>query len=467
MINLYKDLTRVWGQDPSRPVIYFQGESWTFEQIDFAVRRLVILIQQKTPHAKGVIAVAAKNNWHRLLAILACLHEARTFLTEPHEDGFSALSLDWTLTDDIISNALLSTHAVSTLSSKAYASEKSMLRLAATSGTTGSPKWVLMSVGSQWGRIQESRDRIGEQRAEANMFSCGPSAWFARFFGAAANGFQISLDTDAQYTLEFLLKQQSPNLYASPDQLVYFVKVLDLLKSAKPALHAITIAGGLITAAAAKALSETGATLFSQYASTECGHTTQNAFEAMDQSEYVLGIPAPQVQIQIRSSQGTVLPSESSGQIWLKTPYMADGYIDTSTGQLSTFPGGWFYSGDQGQIDSKGRLVYLGRDADLVNIRGVKFNLKHVDDFFIANSHIEDAAAFLMTGEMDFPEVWVAVVTRYKLDAKKLEQSALASLGNLLAPTRIVLVRFIPRTPTGKIRRQEMSAQMSKSIHGS
>jgi len=110
--------------------------------------------------------------------------------------------------------------------------------------------------------------------------------------------------------------------------------------------------------------------------------------------------------------------------------------------------------------------VYLGRDADLVNIRGVKFNLKHVDDFFLANPQVEDAAAFLMPGELDFPEVWVAVVTRAKLDAKKLEQSALASLGNLLAPTRIVLVRFIPRTPTGKIRRQEMSAQMSKSIHG-
>ena len=109
--------------------------------------------------------------------------------------------------------------------------------------------------------------------------------------------------------------------------------------------------------------------------------------------------------------------------------------------------------------------MYLGRDDDLVNIRGVKFSLKQVDDFFLANSQIEDAAAFLMPGELDFPEVWVAVVTRAKLDAKKLEQSALASLGNLLAPTRIVLVRFIPRTPTGKIRRQEMSAQMSKSIH--
>lgn len=464
-MDMYKDLTRVWGQNPSRPVVYFQGESWTFDQIDFAVRRLVVFIQQKTPHAKGVIAVAAKNNWHRLLAILACLHEARTFLTESPHGEFSALSLDCTFTDDIISDALLSTKAVPALSSKAYASEESMLRLAATSGTTGRPKWVLMSVGSQWRRIQESRGRIGEQRAEANMFSCGPSAWFARFFGAAANGSQISLDTDAQHTIEFMLKQQSSNLYASPDQLVYFLKALDLFRSTNPVLHSITIAGGVITATAAQALSKTGAKLFSQYASTESGHTTQNTFEPLGKSGYVLGTPAAQVQIQIRSHQGAVLPSESSGQIWLKTPYMADGYIDPSTGQLSSFPEGWFYSGDQGQIDSKGRLVYLGRDDDLVNIRGVKFSLKQVDEFFLANQQVEDAAAFLMPGELDFPEVWVAVVTRAKLDAKKLEQSALASLGNLLAPTRIVLVRFIPRTPTGKIRRQEMSAQMSKSIH--
>lgn len=460
-MRLYEELTRAWARDPGKPVIRFEGRDWTFTEIGQAVDRLVLRVEQESADPAARIGISAGDNLHRFLAIMACMHQARTFFTETPTDEFRAFKTGWTLTDTDVAQALHGPQAPGK-APMAYPSAGSTLRLAATSGTTGHPKWVAISVQAQWARICESRERIIVERAEANMFPCGPSAWFARFFGAAAHSPLVSLDTDADHTLGFLYAHPEANVYASPDQLIFLLKAIERFDKPKPELGRVTVVGGVVTPPVAQALARLGAQVFSQYASTECGHTAQTPFELLDDASWVLGHPAPGVEIQIRSQQGDVLTNHVGGLIWVKTPYMTNAYIDPETGASQFFPGGWFCSGDYGHLDAQGRLIYQGRGSDVVNLRGAKLDLRRVDDFFLSQPAIEDAAAFLMPGELGYQEVWVAVVTRQPLQAQNLGPAALARLGYLLAPARMIEVRHIPRTPTGKIRRQEMTVQMMK-----
>jgi acyl-coenzyme A synthetase/AMP-(fatty) acid ligase len=91
-------------------------------------------------------------------------------------------------------------------------------------------------------------------------------------------------------------------------------------------------------------------------------------------------------------------------------------------------------------------------------------NLQHVDAFFADIPGVLDAAGFLMPGELDFPEVWVAVVLSQPIEATAIQTDCLKQLGFILAPSQMIQVRAIPRTLTGKVKRHEMTEKLKKLL---
>lgn len=478
-MNLYFELTRTWAQNPDRDIVHCSGQAWSFTALEKAVLNVAEFISVTLPQDScGLISIEARSNWARLVAILACIHQAHLFATDSLPPHFSARKIALKLTDTTsrFSNdipyfvipsperILRSGHAPA-IRSQAYASDQAMLRLAATSGTTGAAKWVGISVGAQLRRIHESQERIDSMACEANMFLCGASAWFPRFFATAAHGTLVCIDTDAQEAFAFLQKYKAASLYSSPDHLVYLLAAVRASMPTTLTLKSVTVCGGALTPSAALAVQSTlGPKPISQYASTECGHTAQADFEMAPNGHTVLGQIASEAQVRVTSETGAPVAPMHEGTVWVRTAYMADGYIDPINGDLQPFKDGWFDSGDMGYLDTGDRLVLTGRKSDVVNIRGAKVNLQHVDAFFADISGVVDAAGFLMPGELDYPEVWIAVVLSRPIEATAIQKDCLKQLGFVLAPSQMIQVRSIPRTSTGKIKRHEMTAKVKELL---
>lgn len=478
-MNLYFELTRTWAQNPDRDIVHCSGQAWSFTALEKEVLNVAEFISVTLPQdSPGLISIEARSNWARLVAILACIHQTHLFATDSLPPHFSARKIALKLTDTTsrFSNdipyfvipsperILRSGHAPA-IRSQAYASDQAMLRLAATSGTTGAAKWVGISVGAQLRRIHESQERIDSMACEANMFLCGASAWFPRFFATAAQGTLISIDTNAQETLAFLREHKNASVYSSPDHLVYLLAAVSASLPTTPTVQSVTVCGGALTPSAALAVkSSLGAKPISQYASTECGHTAQTDFEMTPNGHSVVGQIASVAQVRVTNEMGALVAPMHEGTVWVKSSYMADGYIDLVHGNSEPFKDGWFDSGDIGYLTSDGRLVLAGRKSDVVNIRGAKVNLQHVDAFFADIPGVLDAAGFLMPGELDFPEVWVAVVLSQPIEATAIQTDCLKQLGFILAPSQMIQVRAIPRTLTGKVKRHEMTEKLKKLL---
>jgi hypothetical protein len=102
----------------------------------------------------------------------------------------------------------------------------------------------------------ESKERMGQLDFEANMFPCGASAWFARFFGGATNGTLTCIETDADKTLNFLNHHQASTVYSSPDHLFYLLSAAREDLKFIPKVKSVTVCGGAITSSAVKAVSQ-------------------------------------------------------------------------------------------------------------------------------------------------------------------------------------------------------------------
>lgn len=93
-----------------------------------------------------------------------------------------------------------------------------------------------------------------------------------------------------------------------------------------------------------------------------------------------LGRPVRGLQIRVTSEDGTVLASTDqpssadAGEVQLRGPMVAEGYFRNAEATAQAFtPDGWFRTGDLGQLDSRGRLVLVGRSKDSIIVNGVNY----------------------------------------------------------------------------------------------
>jgi fatty-acyl-CoA synthase len=83
------------------------------------------------------------------------------------------------------------------------------------------------------------------------------------------------------------------------------------------------------------------------------------------------GPPFPGVELGIRDEENRPLPPGDRGEIVIRGPSMFEHYHnDPAKTAEAIDAGGWYHSGDLGEIGADGRLRYLGRLKDMLKVGG-------------------------------------------------------------------------------------------------
>jgi len=116
-----------------------------------------------------------------------------------------------------------------------------------------------------------------------------------------------------------------------------------------------------------------------------------------------------------------------------------------------------FVGGDRAELRDDGTFVHLGRSDGVLKIGGVRISLTEVERRLGDIDGVRDAAVISVdVGGARGYEIWAVVVA--STDAKALRAALRGWLAPVGMPRRLKYVDALPRTESGKLRRQDLLA---------
>ena len=130
------------------------------------------------------------------------------------------------------------------------------------------------------------------------------------------------------------------------------------------------------------------------------------------------------------------------------------------------FRDGWFYPGDIAVMSDAGSLKLVGRADDLLNVGGIKFSPLALTEKLKSGLPVDDLCLTTIPGQDGVNQLWVAVVPRDPHGFAKIVEKIGPLLPVSLGQSRIACMTKIPRTATGKVRRQFLVQALQKNQTG-
>ena len=219
----------------------------------------------------------------------------------------------------------------------------------------------------------------------------------------------------------------------------------------------VILGGSTVPESLVARAADRGVTILRSYGLTE--HPTVSAGRMDDTAEQLRhtdGALLPGVEVQVRDRAGAVLAGEE-GEIFTRGPDRCAGYLQPELN--SAFDAeGWLATGDIGVVDGDGHLAVTGRAKDLIIRNGVNIAPAEVESALMALDAVADVAVVGVPHDATGERAIAVVVTRDPAVTLAVLTEHLAGLGIAKPkwPEDIRLVEELPRTASGKVRKNEL-----------
>ncbi|GAB24070.1 putative long-chain-fatty-acid--CoA ligase [Gordonia polyisoprenivorans NBRC 16320 = JCM 10675] len=172
-----------------------------------------------------------------------------------------------------------------------------------------------------------------------------------------------------------------------------------------------------------------------------------------------VGTPVINVQVEIHDDAGRALPTGTDGEIVYRGPHLMTEYLGKPDDTDEAFRHGWFHSGDVGHFDSDGILWFTDRHKDVIKTGGENVSSLEVEKaMYSAEPAVAEAVV------VGLPHAhWSEAITAFvvgkpglRLDENDIREKLRQHLDAYKIPKAIVVVDELPKTATGKIRKNEI-----------
>ncbi len=162
--------------------------------------------------------------------------------------------------------------------------------------------------------------------------------------------------------------------------------------------------------------------------------------------------------LRIQDDQGREVADGEPGQLYVSGEAAAVGYWCRAPETRSTFVGDWVRTGDVYRRDAGGIYYHLGRQDDMFKVSGEWVSPGEVEDVLLAHAGVVEAAVVGGRDADGLTRVVAFVVQQpgSQLEAGELIEHCRGRLAGYKRPRQAVLVDTLPKTATGKIRRNEL-----------
>lgn len=465
---------------PDRPAILSSDGAWTFAELDRAVTAVAARLRDLGIAPRQLVAtdLAPADDWIVTLALLRIATRTVSLtgvgtligwspdalLTRPGTrsgDAAQVIAVDRLWIEQAMADADESGDpAVPTV---LYPRADAICRVIMTSGTTGNPRGVELSISAVEHRLATLHRYWTDDRVELNLMTLSTTGGFHTALACLQHGTPyLAVDLSNERMLRLAATAGVQVLAGSPVQVGILVQLIRDHGLTLPTLREVRTAGAPATPALLAQIAEVLAVpVRGVYGSTEGGGVATRMLHGSDDSAQV-GAPLPGIQLQIVDERGTVVEAGVSGDIRYRGPGLASGY--SVPDPEGSFRDGWFYPGDRGSLTLDGSLVLDGRASEIVNVGGVKVDPATVDAAVEGFPGVVDAATFVIEKRPGVPELGLAVVARADCDLRALDQLLRQRLPGK-HPTVFGQVSVIPRNRMGKVERGRLTEEFRRRLN--
>ncbi|MFI9722689.1 beta-ketoacyl synthase N-terminal-like domain-containing protein [Streptomyces sp. NPDC052396] len=258
-------------------------------------------------------------------------------------------------------------------------------------------------------------------------------------------------------------------LFAVPAQLRDLAAILrDDVSAGKLRLREVRTGGAAVPGPLVADLRRlTGASVVVQWGMSELGAgTVTRPDDPPEVATGSIGRPLSGCDARVADAMGAPCPEDVTGELQYRGPHMFLGYLGDPERTREAFtPDGWLRTGDLARRNADGTFTYRGRDAEVINVGGVKVSASDIETML---GDLPQFAALAVTARSD------ARLGQYPCLVAALRPGAAIGLEEVRAhlegkgaaeyqqPLELFLVDEVPLTPTGKIARGRLAGLLTR-----
>lgn len=158
------------------------------------------------------------------------------------------------------------------------------------------------------------------------------------------------------------------------------------------------------------------------------------------------------------------VPDGELGEIVLRGSNIFRGYFKNPNATEMAFANGWFHTGDIGYRDEDGFFYIADRKSDMIIRGGENIYPREIDDLLYTHPAVAAAAVIGVPDEMYGEDVAAFIVLRDGQSATETEiiDFCKRHLADYKCPKAVHFVEDIPKGPTGKLLKRELSRLVHK-----
>jgi O-succinylbenzoic acid--CoA ligase len=394
------------------------------------------------------------------LAALVCEADTETTATEVAR-GVPIASVDDAERDDIVEfNGVEPT----TVEPASWAATDPALMLY-TSGTTGEPKLVVLTVKNLLSSAVASSFRLGVSPGDRwlNPLSVYHMGGFAPVFRSALYGTTVVLTEsfDPETMLDALDSHSCTGISLVPTMLRRLLDVGTLPDS----LRFVLLGGAPASDELIERCARREVPVFPTYGMTE---TASQVATARPSEAFVhtgtVGRPLFGTELSILDGEGTPLEAGETGELVVSGPTVFARYYDDSEATAAVFSEHGFHTGDVGHRDEGGRLWVTGRLDERISTGGELVDPGEVAATIREYPSVKDATVVGLSDSEWGERVGALVVSEETSDTDALRDYCRERLAGFKIPRTIAFTDSLPRTASGTIERDAAREHLRK--HG-
>ncbi|MFB6154294.1 MAG: o-succinylbenzoate--CoA ligase [Haloferacaceae archaeon] len=333
-----------------------------------------------------------------------------------------------------------------------------------TSGTTGTPKAVRLSMGNVLWSAISSGFRLGVDPGDRWLvtLSLYHMGGLAPVYRTALYGSAIVLreEFEAGAAADDIASYDVTGVSLVP---VMLRRMLEARGTLADSLRFVLLGGAPASMTLLERCRNYSVPVYPTYGMTEAASQIATATpEETYATPGTVGRPLFFTDVTVRDDDGEEVPAGETGELVVSGPNVVDGYYDDPSATAEAFDEHGLWTGDVGYRDDDGRLWVMNRKDDRIVTGGENVDPGEVVDALRDHPDVQDAAVVGLPDPEWGEEVAALVVRRNDaVSVDDLQAHARGRLAGFKIPRFVAFCDELPRTVSGTVERDAVREKLS------